>query len=74
MKLATDLIAAFSDRIAQVHLSGFAVLHDPLFITRQMEIIKYCRQLKAPIVIESLMPRVEDLKNEYDYIVENLKK
>jgi len=73
MKLAERFIEALGHKIAQIHLSGYAGFHEPLVETKQLEILNYCRGLNAPIVIESVMPRLEDLQNEYDYIVANLK-
>jgi len=72
MKLADDIIKNLGHKIAQIHLSGFAGFHEPLFQTRQLEILRRCRGLDVPIVIESVLSGVEDLKTEYDYIMNNL--
>ena len=73
MKLAERFIETLGDKVGQIHLSGFAGFHEPLFQTKQLEILKYCRELNAPIVIESVLPDAADIKKEFDYIVENLK-
>jgi hypothetical protein len=73
MGLAQDFIDALKPRIAEIHLSGFAGFHEPLFRTKQLEILDFCRQLPdTPIVIESVMESMDDLAREYAYVVENL--
>lgn len=76
MNLASDLISNFRGKIKEIHLSGYETFHDPLFRTRQTEIINYCKKLDVPIIIEStfeLMDSIVGVKKELDYITENLK-
>ena len=68
MKLADDMIAGFKNRIAEIHLSGHAELHDPLFQTKQNFILDYCNKLDVPILIESVVDDVDDIKKVSDYI------
>lgn len=72
MKLADQLHAAFGDRLAHYHLSGFAELHDPLFQTRQIQIIASIHRGDAPIIVESdLMP--EEIDSERQFILNSLR-
>lgn len=73
MKLADDLIFSFKDRIKEIHLSGYETFHDPLHLTKQVEIIKYCKKLDAPIIIESVLETKDAVEKEFDYVIENLK-
>ena len=76
MALADKLISEFKNIIREIHLSGYETLHDPLYKTKQVEIIKYCRELNVPIIIESIFEEsdgVEGVKKEFDYILSNLK-
>ena len=75
LKLAQDFIDSFKPRITEIHLSGFAGFHEPLFQTKQLDILNYCKQLPdADIVIESVIDNPDDLAREYEYIIENLGK
>ncbi len=77
MKLADDFIAALAPRIKEIHLSGYEVFHDPLHRTRQVEIIERCKQLGAPIIIESVFEPSDGaagIGKEYSYVTENLAK
>lgn len=76
MGLADELISEFKDRIKEIHLSGYEIFHDPLYRTKQTEIIHYCKKLEVPIIIEStfeISDGVGGVKKEFDYIMENLK-
>lgn len=76
MKLADDIIIKTKDKIKEVHLSGYKTFHDPLYRTKQTEIIKYCNRLNVPIIIEStfeISDGLEGIQKEYNYILENLK-
>lgn len=72
MALARELYNEFSERIAEVHISGFTKLHDPLFVTEQSEIIRAVEDTSVPLIIESQMNTVEDLQNEIAYITKVL--
>lgn len=75
MKLADDLIAALKHRIKEIHLSGYEVFHDPLHRTKQVEIIKFCRILDVPVIIESVFEESDGaagVAREFDYIMDNL--
>jgi len=73
MKLARDIIGQFKDRIAEIHLSGYVNLHEPLFQTKQNFILDYCKEIDTPIVVESVFDSVDDVAKEYKYIKEYLK-
>lgn len=68
MKLAAEFYKRLGPRIAQIHLSGYNGHHDPLFQTRQAEIIRSIQDLAVPIIIESVV-RPADLRKETLYIV-----
>ncbi|MDP1629560.1 MAG: hypothetical protein Q8L57_02985 [bacterium] len=71
MALATEFYRKFKSRITHIHLSGYAGYHEPLFQTKQLEIIRAVKNLDTPIIIEStVFPK--DAKTEYDYILRNL--
>lgn len=72
LKTARAMIDNFSDRIKEVHLSGFAEYHDPLYRTKQIELIKIASQLNVPIIIESICNTAEEYKLEYNYVIENI--
>jgi hypothetical protein len=71
-KLTTELSAAFRDRISEIHLSGYDTFHDPLYRTKQLDIIQSVPSKKLPIIIESGCDTIEDMEKEYDYIKQNL--
>ncbi len=68
MKLALDFHQYFYNLIIQTHLSGYRNGHVPLFETKQTEIIEGVRNIDAPIIVESVMPR-DQLLQERDYIL-----
>lgn len=70
MKLADEFYKEFGDRIAEIHLSGFEKLHEPLYKTKQLEIINKVKS-NIPIIVESVMDQIE-IKNEKDYILNNI--
>ena len=73
MELADVMIANLKDKIAEIHLSGYSELHDPLFKTKQNFIMDYCKGIDVPIIIESVFNDVNDVEKEYNYIREYLK-
>ncbi len=70
MRLAQGFIDNFSDRIAEFHVSGYKFLHEPLYKTKQLEILKYCRGFDAPVIIESILESVDEIVKEYNYVKE----
>ena len=73
MKLAAEIISRLKSKIIQIHLSGYAGYHEPLFQTKQDFILDYCNKLDVPVIIESTFDDVDNVKKEYNYITENLK-
>lgn len=73
MKLADDIITNLGDKIAEIHLSGYTDLHDPIFKTKQNLILDYCNKINAPIVIESVFESTDEVATEFNYIKEYLK-
>jgi hypothetical protein len=74
MNLSDDFYSAFKDRIAEIHLSGFDTLHDPLYKTEQRNIIEAIPDKNIPIIIESLLNTKEDIRKEFEYITNILNK
>lgn len=76
MTLADDMIRNFRNKIWEIHLSGYETFHDPLYQTKQVDIIERCKQLDVPIIIEStfeLSDGVEGVQGEFEYIINHLK-
>lgn len=71
MELAKGFYEKFKDRIVEIHLSGYAGYHDPLFQTNQVDIIKAIRDFKTPMIIESVLSP-EDLEKERNYILSHI--
>ena len=71
MKLALEFYERLGNRISQIHLSGFRELHDPLFETEQLEIIRSIQSFDVPIIVESLV-NPETIVLERDYILQNI--
>lgn len=69
--LTDDLIRNFGDRITHIHLSGHADVHEPLFVTRQADIIRNIPK-DVPIIIESDCIDVSGMRKEYEYVLENI--
>ena len=72
--LGDQFVSCFGSRIKQVHLSGYSPDwgHVPLFLTKQYELIKQAALANAPIIIESVLGNVDQLEQEYKYIIETL--
>lgn len=68
MRLAEDLINRFRPRMREIHLSGFVSLHEPLFETRQENILQACESLDLPIVIESTFDHPGQVQKEFTYV------
>lgn len=74
MKLAYEMNDAFNERIKEIHLSGFTRIHEPLFQTKQIEIMDAISDKRLPIIIESGCESVEDVKREFEYVKSFLEK
>ena len=57
------------DRIVQTHLSGYTELHDPLYVTKQTQIVAAVKDLTLPIIIESVISPNE-VEKERSYVLE----
>jgi hypothetical protein len=73
MSLAHDMAKTFNGRIKDIHLSGFEKSHEPLFKTKQLEILQAIPDKNIPIIIESKCETTEDAKKELEYIKNFLK-
>ncbi len=68
MRLADELLNNFSDRLCEIHVSGYKDYHNLLYQTKQDEISIFINQLNVPIIIESVCQNWRDAKKEFDYI------
>ena len=59
MALAREFYELCGERIIAVHVSGYETLHDPLFKTKQVEIIEAIQDRSVPLIIESQVGRDE---------------
>ncbi len=67
MALAKEFYTLCSDRITEVHVSGFQELHDPLYRTQQIEILRAIQDTSVPMIIESWMDP-DEVELEINYI------
>lgn len=72
MQLQNHFISQLRPKIREIHLSGYAGYHEPLFQTKQLEILRDCQFENVPIIIESTFDQVADVALEYQYILENV--
>jgi hypothetical protein len=72
MQIAEEFIEKFKDRIAEIHLSGYAGYHEPLYQTKQEIIMQFCKKIQAPIIIESTFNSPDEAEKEIAYIREFL--
>lgn len=68
MSIVNQFYDLYSDRLRQYHISGFKLLHDSLFLTKQEEILRAVKIPFVPLVIESQVPTLSALRAEIDYI------
>jgi len=71
LSLASDMMAEFGRRVAEIHLSGHKIFHDPLHRTKQTKIMDCCHGFDVPIIIESTFAEHDGFKaiqKEFDYI------
>jgi PII-like signaling protein len=70
MKLGKDLVSAFSERICEIHVSGYNYreLHDPIHLSQQTQILDAIPSLDLPIIIESVCLNEEEVRKEFEYI------
>ena len=73
MVIAKEFFKNCGSRIKEIHLSGYETLHDPLFKTRQSEIIESIEDFSIPIINEA-DTKPEDVEKERDYVTTEIKK
>lgn len=71
LKLAEDFYKRLGNKTAQIHLSGWREFHEPLFETKQVDIIQAIKKFNIPIIVESVLSP-ETIAKEKDYILSNL--
>lgn len=70
MELAKVLATKFSDRLCEIHLSGFAKYHEPICVTQQKEILEAVPDGAIPIIIESVCTGEEEVRKELQYVID----
>lgn len=66
-RLTAEFYEKSGSRLSQIHLSGYTGGHEPLFKTRQADIVFSIRNFDAPIIIESIV-EPKELKKEMLYV------
>lgn len=72
MHLAQELSEKFTDRIKEIHASGFETFHECLYKTQQQEILSAIPDKNLPIIIESGCETIEDVEKEFAYLKQYL--
>lgn len=65
--LVKDFYTQWESRIAEIHLSGYRMIHDPLFRTQQEEIIRAIKKPPPPIILEGI-GTPEEIEPELTYV------
>lgn len=66
MSLAEEFHKTIEDKLVEYHISGYKELHDPLYLTKQLEIINAIQRKDIPIIVESVLSLNEiSLEKEY---------
>lgn len=68
MELASSLVNRFSDKLCEIHFSGFAGYHVPIYMTKQEEILRAVPDGNFPIIIESVCADEEEAQKEFNYV------
>lgn len=71
MKIGESFHRDFNGRISEYHLSGFEELHEPLYKTKQKNIIDAILIKDIPIIIESMITP-EEVRLELEYVTREL--
>lgn len=71
-KRANELLSAFRDRLAEIHVSGYHDGHVPLYETQQDVMLDLIRGLDTPIILEGKTANLEAMKQEYQYVQSRL--
>lgn len=72
MELVTSFWNELNDRIRYFHLSGFVTLHEPLYKTKQDEMINFVEGTDRPVIIESMLNDTVEMEQEWKYILNNM--
>lgn len=70
-EMVSEFYALNGRNIVQIHLSGYTGGHQPLFETRQSQIIRAIQNRRTPIIVESVL-EPNELVKEQDYILQIL--
>jgi hypothetical protein len=71
MSLAKEFYSKSGSRIKEIHLSGYDGYHEPLFKTKQTEIIEAIQDFNVPIINEATIAS-GDIKTEMDYMIKEI--
>lgn len=73
MNLVEGFYSKSGRRIREIHLSGYVGYHEPLFQTKQINIIESIKDFSIPIVNEAVINSA-DIEKERDYITAEIEK
>ena len=68
MKNTKAFYELLGDRIQEVHLTGYDKKHEPLYQTKQLNIIKSIQDFKVPMIEEAPLT-IEEMKLEWEYLI-----
>lgn len=71
MEVVKKFYSLLGDRIEEIHLSGYEGYHEPLFKTKQMEILKSIQNFETPIIIEAVM-NSKEIEMEMEYVLKQI--
>lgn len=74
LQLAQNFWDEFKEKVCGFHISGYEFLHEPLFQTKQDELISFVKNKDRPIIIESPIQSFAQAEKEYNYIKEIINK
>lgn len=74
MRLAKNFIKKYENKIAQAHVSGYIESHQPLYLTKQTQILKpiKCLTNNFPIIVESVFSKPKEIYKEYKFVKSQL--
>ncbi|KKQ80783.1 MAG: hypothetical protein UT02_C0002G0008 [Parcubacteria group bacterium GW2011_GWC2_38_7] len=72
MDLTYEFWDKLGSRIKYFHLSGFLTLPDPLYKTKQNQLIDFVESKNVPVIIECMLDTPEEMETEWHYIMDNL--
>jgi uncharacterized protein (UPF0276 family) len=72
LSIAREFYQKFGDRITEIHLSGYRTVHDPLYITKQTDILEAIQKPFPQIILEGI-GHPNEIMREIAYVKSFLK-